>query len=149
MPMPPGTYLKIKAGDKTKAAAADAKQTVASANSTDRSRFFEALDRISQLRLTAWQKEMNSLATAIKKNEPLSREDKVRKAVSDVLGEVKKILIKTKDLQALDASLKRPSEVVIRAPSGLGTAGTELTLVIALLQVLSVLVRLRKDKSRR
>lgn len=149
MPMPPGTYLKVKAGDKTKANAVDAKKAVAVAKASQNAQFFEALVKTSESRLAAWHKDMNALAAAIKKNEPLSREDKVRKAVSDVLGEVKKMLTKVKEYQTLDASLKQSADKVIRAPSGLGGAGAELALVIALVQVLSVLVRLRTDKSRR
>jgi len=144
--MPPGTYLKLKTAGKTKGSAVDAKKTVALAKAGEKSQFFDALERTPESRLAAWQKDMNALAGAIKKNEPLSRDAKVRKAVSDVLGEIKKILEKAKDIQTLDASLKRPSEVIIRAPSSLGNAGAELTLVIALVQVLSVLVRLRKGK---
>ena len=148
MPMPPGTYLKVKAGEKIKAGAVEAKKTVAEAKAAQHAPFYDALDRVAESKLAAWHKEMNALVDAIKKNAPLSKEDKVRKAVSDVLGEVKKILVKAKDLKALDATLQRPSEVVVRAPSNLGS-GAELTLVIALVQVLSVLVRLRKSKSSR
>lgn len=148
MPKPPGTYLKVKAGEKIKAGAADAKKTVAVAKAAEHAQFYESLDRVAESKLTIWQKEMNALVDAIKKNAPLSKEDKVRKAVSDVLGEVKKLLAKAKDLKALDASLQQPSHVVIRAPSNLGS-GAELTIVIALVQVLSVLVRLRKNKTSR
>jgi hypothetical protein len=99
MPMPPGSYLKVKAGEKIKAGAAQSKQVVAVAKASERSQFFEALDRVAESKLTAWHKEMNALVDAIKKNAPLSKEDKVRKAVSDVLGEVKKLLVKAKDLK--------------------------------------------------
>ena len=97
MPMPPGTYLKVKAGDKTKAMGADAKKAVASSQVSEKVQFFETLDRVSESRLASWHKDMTVLAAAIKKSEPLSPEDKVRKAVADVLGEVKKLLLTVKD----------------------------------------------------
>lgn len=148
MAKPQGSYLKIKSADKVKAQATDAKQTVATAKADEEAKFHQALDRLSESRLGAWHRSMNDYLRKIRKDGAMAKDDKVRKAVAEVLGEVKELLVKAKDLKALDASLKRPADDVLRAPSGLGTGGAELALVIALVQVLQVLVQLRKGRRR-
>ena len=146
MNKPQGTYLQVKAQDRTKAAATSAKATVAVSKAAQETDFYAALDKVAASQLEGWHKSMAALRDAIRKNEALSKEDKTRKAVSAVIGEVRKVLVKVKDVKTLEASLQRPATAVLRAPSSLGTAGAELMLVIALCQVLEVLVRLRKGK---
>jgi hypothetical protein len=143
MPKPQGTYLRIKADEKNASNAANTKKTVASSADQGLTRFLANLDKTSGSQLSAWHKEMGALASAIKKSEPLAKEDKVRKAVSEVLGEVQKLLTQVKDFKALDSALQLPATAVIRAPQNLGSAGAELALVIAIVKVLEVLVRLR------
>lgn len=149
MSKPQGTYLKIQSTQRIAGAAADAKTVVASSRDKERAQFFRALDRMEKTRLSRWHREMNGLAEAIRKSQPLSNDDKTRKAVSDVLGEVRKLLVQVKDYQALESTLQRPATAVMRAPRDLGLAGAELTLVIALVQVLAIFVRMRGDKTRR
>lgn len=149
MSKPQGTYLKIQSTQRIAGASADAKTVVASSRDKERAQFFRALDRMEKTRLSRWHREMNGLAEAIRKSQPLSKDDKTRKAVSDVLGEVRKLLVQVKDYQALESTLQRPATAVMRAPRDLGLAGAELTLVIALVQVLAIFVRLRGDKTRR
>ena len=146
MPKPQGTYLRVQATGRNAIVASQAKGTVALAKGRERERFFDALHRISEGRLKSWHRSMRDLAVAIKKGDPLSKEDKVRKAVADILGEVKKVLVQVKDFKALEATLQQPAEMVIRAPKPTGTAGAELALVIALVQVLGLLVRWRSEK---
>jgi hypothetical protein len=143
MPKPQGTYIRIKADEKIASQAVEAKKAVATSADKDRARFLDLLDKTSGADLSAWHKAMGALAAAIKKNEPLAKEDKVRKAVSDVLGEVRKLLTEVKDFKALDSALQQPATAVIRAPQNLGMAGAELALVIALVKVLEILVRIR------
>lgn len=143
MPKPQGTYLRVQASGRNAIIASQTKGVVASAKDRERERFFETLNRISEGRLKAWHRSMRDLAVAIKKGDPLSKEDKVRKAVSDILGEVKKVLVQVKDFKALEATLQQPAEAVIRAPKHIEASGAELALVIALVQVLGILVRWR------
>ena len=149
MPKPQGTYLRISANEKSATAAKDAKADVALAKERENQKFLQALHKVSESKLKTWHKSMSSLSNAIRKSEPLSKEDKVRKAVSDVLGEVKKILVQAKNLKTLESTLQQPATAVLRTPRDLGTAGAELTLVIALVQVLSILVRIRGDRHTR
>lgn len=149
MTKPQGTYLKIQATQRSAGAAADAKTAVASSRDKERAKFFQLLGRMEQSRLSRWHREMKVLAEAIRKNRPLSKDDKTRKAVSDVLGEVLRLLVQVKDYRALESTLQLPATAVMRAPRDLGLAGAELTLVIALVQVLAIFVRLRGDKSGR
>jgi hypothetical protein len=143
MPKPQGTYLRTQAGPRTAAHAADAKKAVAASRADAEARFHAALAKTSESQLKAWHRAMTALVSAIKKSEPLSKDDKVRKAVAGVLGQVRKILTEAKDLKTLEATLQQPATAVIQAPRDLGPAGAELALVIAIVKVLEVLVRLR------
>lgn len=147
MPKPQATYLRTQAGQKNAGAARDAKKAVATSKAEEEARFYAALEKTSQGKLKAWHQAMGALVAAIKKNELLSKEDKVRKAVADVLGEVKKILTEAKNLKTLEASLQQPATAVIRAQNKLGSAGVELALVIAIVEVLAILVRMRGKRS--
>lgn len=149
MPKPQGTFLRSQANAKSAATADKDKKAVATSKEKEREKFYELLDRISESRLKTWQRDMTKLLSAIKKSEPISKEDKVRRAVSDVIGEVRKILTNVKDHRALEATLQRPAETVVRAPTNLGAGGAELALMIALCQVLEILVKIRGNKSKR
>jgi hypothetical protein len=144
MPKPHGTYLGVQRRERVRLQAAEAKRTVGLSRQRDMSEFYEALDRAAEQDLDSWRRSMAALATDIEKNEPLSKEDKVRKRVSQVLGEVRKILEKSKDHKQLEGRLQVPVQHVIRAPLDLGPVGAELALVAALCQVLEVFVRIRK-----
>jgi len=143
MPKPQGTYLRTQAGSRAAAHAADAKKAVAVSEADAETRFYAALEKTSESQLRAWHRAMTALVSAIRKSEPLSKEDKVRKAVAGVLGEVRKILVEARNLKTLEATLQQPATAVIRAPRDLGPAGAELALVIAVGKVLEALVRLR------
>jgi hypothetical protein len=143
MPKPQGTHLRIQTGQNNAAHASDAKKLAATSKADEEARFFQALEKTSETQLKAWHKAMVNLVTVIKKNEPMSKEDKVRKAVAGVLGEVKKVLTQAKNLKTLEARLQQPATTVIRAPNTLGPAGAELALVIAIVEVLAILARLR------
>jgi hypothetical protein len=106
--------------------------------------FYEALDRVPEQELDSWRRSMAAMAKDIEKNEPLSKDGKVRKRVSEVLKEVRTILERAKDYKQLEGRLQVPVQPVIRAPLDLGPVGAELALVAALCQVLEVFVRIRK-----
>jgi hypothetical protein len=146
MPKPQGTFLRVQGQEKTRLEAVEAKKAVGLSRQQDLGAFHEALNRVAEHDLDSWYRSMASLASDIAKNEPLSQDEKVRKKVSEVLGEVRKVIEKAKNYKQLEGRLQVPVHSVVRAPLGLGSGGAELALVVALCQVLEVLVRIRKRK---
>ncbi len=144
MPKPHGTYVRIQHQEKTRQKAEESKRTVNLSRNRDLAEFHKALRRVAIRDLNSWYKDMKALATDIKKNRVISKDDKVRKRVSEVLGEVRKVLEKVKDYKQLEGQLEAPARLVIKPPVTVGLAGVELGLIIALTQVLEILVRLRK-----
>ena len=148
MPQPQGTYLRVQANERARYEAGKQKQSVSKAHARERNAFYRALDAVDEQELERWRRSMAALASEISKGEPRGKDEQVRKHVSKVLGEVRKILETTRDHRQLEAQLQVPVKPVLRAPANLGLAGAELTLVIALLQVLEVLVRLHRRHSK-
>jgi predicted DNA-binding protein (UPF0251 family) len=146
MPKPQGTFLRVQDQEKTRLKAVEAKRAVGLSRQQGLSEFYEALNRMAERDLDSLYRSMASLASDIAKNEPLSQEDKVRKKVSEVLVEVRKVIEKAKDYKQLEGRLQVPVHSVVRAPLNLDSGGAELALVVALCQVLEVLVRIRKRK---
>ncbi len=146
MPKPQAVYLRIKAKDKSAAAAAGAKESVASASDDGRERFYKALDRVAQGDLKTWHKSMQDLARTVESGEPVAEADKVRKTYAKAIKQVRKILTEAKDFKELRSSMQRPATAVIRAPNQLPAAGIELALVIAVCQILKILVVWRRRK---
>lgn len=144
MPKPPGTYLRVQQQERARLQATEAKRTVGLSRQHDMGEFYEALDRVPEQELDSWRRSMAAMAKDIEKNEPLSKDGKVRKRVSEVLKEVRTILERAKDYKQLEGRLQVPVQPVIRAPLDLGPVGAELALVAALCQVLEVFVRIRK-----
>ena len=87
---------------------------------------------------------MADLSDQMKKNELLSKDEKVRKKVSEILGQVRKVIEQAKDYKQLEGRLQAPVYPVVRAPLNLGAAGAGLALVVALCQILEGLLRIRK-----
>lgn len=145
MPKPQGTYLRIQQNVRSRHDAADAKQTTSQARAQDLDEFYKALDRVPDRDLDGWYRSMGALIDKLKKGKPLTKEDEDRETVSKAIEQVRKVVENVKDLRQLEGRLNVPLEPVLRAPTS-GVGGLELTLVIAVCQVLEVLVRLRRRK---
>jgi hypothetical protein len=148
MPKPQDTFLRQRSVDKTKNAAEASKRVVSSSKEKERQEFYSRLGRASESHLEARHKAMTKLAGDLKRNEPLSKDAKVRKAVAEVVEEVEKFFEKVKDYKELDAALREPMGPLLQASRTLASEGATLALVIAICKVIEVLVRLRRSKSR-
>lgn len=146
MPKPLGTYLSIQRQQRIRLAAAESKRVVNLAKKRDLTEFHQAVDALSEDELDAWHRTMSAYASEISKDGALAKEDKVRKAVKEVLGEVRGILEKAQDYQQLEAKLRVPIKPIIQKPLDLGPGGVDLALVVALIRVLEWLVMIRKRK---
>ncbi len=146
MPKPHGTYLRVQRQERTRLAALEAKKTVSVSRQQDLTEFYKALDKVAEDDLDGWHRSMSALAVEISKNGALSKEDKIRKKVSKVLGEVRKLLEKFQNYKQLEGTMRVPVDSVMRPPLDLGPVGAELALVVALVKVLEFLVLIRKRK---
>ena len=146
MPKPQATYLLQQRRDKISHHAKHGKAAVSVAERRELAGFYEELDRVAEQDLDAWHRSMASLVNDIKNGEPSSENEKVRKRVSDVLGEVRTVLEKVQDYKQLEGRLQLPVEPIMRAPVNLGAGSALLPLAIALCQTLEILVRIRRRR---
>ncbi|MFC5548773.1 hypothetical protein [Massilia aerilata] len=145
MPKPQGTYLKVQNKERIRCRALEANRLFNRSLDDDMSRYHEALERVSDEEIDAWNRDIAAIIDDIKNNEPSSREDKIRKRVAKVFGEVRKILEKAKDIKKLEAGIQANHKPIISAPAHFETDATFaiLGLCIAMLHVMEVWIRIR------
>ncbi|MBB5411976.1 hypothetical protein HDG34_005942 [Paraburkholderia sp. HC6.4b] len=146
MPKPQGTYLRVQGREKVKHQSIRSKSIVSVAHASDLQNFYDAVCGLPEAEVTAWYREMASLVRDIEHNEVLSKDDKVRKRVSEVLGQVRRYLEQARDYKQLEGRLQLPVYPVMQAPLDLGAAGAQVELVIALCQICEAFVRIIKRR---
>jgi hypothetical protein len=144
--MPQGTYLQTRGQSKTSHQALHSKAKVSEAKRSDLEDFYSAVSRLSSAKVDAQHRYMARLVDDLKKDEILSKDDKIRKRVSEVLGEVRKVLETAKDYKQLEGRLQLPVYPVMQAPPSLNSSEFGIGLAIALCQVLEVFVRLLRSQ---
>jgi hypothetical protein len=143
MPKPPGTYLFGVQNNKIRQNARDTPNAVATAKADEKRRFFERLDQFREPQLRDYQQSMKDLIQAIQKREPLTPDDKRRKALSEAVGQITKSLEKVKDLREIEGRLEQPARTVLRTPHAPPGADL-LTLAICVTQILEIFLRLKR-----
>jgi DNA-binding transcriptional regulator PaaX len=145
MPKPQGTYLKVQSKDRIRHRAQESNRLFNRSPDDDMSRYYEALRRVSDEEIDAWHRDIAAIIDDIKNNEPSSREDKIRKRVAKVFGEVRKILEKTKDAKKLEVGIQVNHKPIISAPARFEAdpSFAILGLCIAMLHVLEIWIRIR------
>ena len=143
MPKPPGTYRRVRQMDAIRARARTSRAVVATARSEALLAFSRAVDRVSVDELESWHRFVVDLRGRIERGETMSADDRERRIVSEVIGEVRAMLEKVQDYRQVESVLQAPVRPVIRAPS---TGTTALPTIIALCAVLEALVRVVRSR---
>lgn len=148
MPQPSGTFLRQQARDKISFEAGRSRRVVALASARTReqqlARLRGVLAQMDERELEGRRRELAALVDRLGKGEGTTREDKVRKAVSECIGQVREILEKMDESATqLQRLLQTPVEPIVRMPAAHATGGAELALVIMLLRLFEILVRVR------
>jgi hypothetical protein len=145
MPKPQGTYLRVQSIDRIRYRAEESNKTLNHGLDDGMSRYYDALKRVSDEEIDAWHRDIAAIIDDIKNNEAVSREDKIRKRVSKVFGEVRKILEQATDVKKLQGEIQANHKPIISAPAHFEADPSIaiLGLCIAMLHVLEVWIRVR------
>ena len=148
MPQPHGTFLRSQAKDKTVHAAKQDKRSVADAQEKARRTFFKELDRHSARDIDRWLKHFGKLKDSLKtkqKDAASDGDDTLRLEVK-VVKHVKELLNTANELKELSAIVGRDVRPVLRATPPAASGGWDLATIIVLVELLRVLLQLRKSK---
>lgn len=144
MPQPGNTYLRVQARTKTSQQAADGKRLATSSRQASHGAFQRVLEQVAARDLDRWHRDMAALVDAVSKDEGLAKEDKIRKKVSEIIGQVADILEKSdQSTTQLQRLLQTPVEPVLRTPVSPAAGGLDLATMIVVLHILQALVRMR------
>ncbi|MHB8814184.1 MAG: hypothetical protein ACYDAE_13045 [Steroidobacteraceae bacterium] len=144
MAMSQHAYMRTRNQEKVRSQATRSRATVAISRQNDLRDFYDEVARLSETDLDKSNRKMASLADKLRNNEPLSKDGEVKKAVAEVLEQVRGVVEEAHDYKQLVGRLQLPVYAVIREPPGLGPEGATLALVIALLQCTECFLKLRR-----
>lgn len=148
MPMPHGTYLRVRMHQRIRESATQARRTISRLREDELADFYRGLRRVSIAEIEQAQRD---LAVQIKKRaddaadgDPPGDDPALTKA----LKLVEKILEPISDYKQLEGELQVPVSVIVRAPPK--PVGPDyLAVAIALCQMLQYIARVWKDMSGR
>jgi hypothetical protein len=105
--------------------------------------FQNALLRLTREDIARWLRTMAALADDLKHNRALSRSDKKREAVSELIADIREYLERTTVRAQFHPQILVHSETLLGTPQPLPAADVTLPVVIAALHVFQILVRIR------
>ena len=144
MPKPPGTYRRVRQMDSIRARSRASKATVAIARKESRLEFSRAVERVSIEELESWRRFVVDLRGRIERGETMSADDRKRRYLGEIIGEIRTMFEKVQDYRQVEAALQAPVRPVIRTPSAGTTALPTIIALCALLEALVRVVRRRK-----